>query len=147
VTTRTVVRIVPNHRGLADFRRRLARGMTAVMLDAETEAKRETPVHGGYRSFVPGAKPIGGTLRRSVHSAVFLDGSLVGGHSEDGKAPLGDMVGIPGRIVGYVGTNSGYGSYVDLGTSKMPARPFLEPGLELAARRAPETMRRAMGGG
>jgi HK97 gp10 family phage protein len=145
MATRPTVRIVPNRAGLADFRRRLARGTLAVMLDAETEAKRETPVHGGYRSFVPGEKPIGGTLRRSVHSAVFLDGRLVGGHSEDGKAVPPEEFGLAGRIVGYIGTNSGYGAYVDLGTSKMPARPFLEPGLEIAARRAPATMKRAMG--
>lgn len=143
--TRPIVRIVPNSRGLADFRRRLARGTAAVVLDAETEAKRETPVHGGYRSFRPGEKPIGGTLRRSVHSAVFLDGTLAFSHAEDGKPPLGDETGLPGRIVGYVGTNSGYGSFVELGTSKMPARPFLTPGLAIATSRAPETMKRAMG--
>ena len=81
------VTIRPNRAGLAAWRRDLARGIQAVMLDAETEAKREAPVHGGYRSFRPGEKPIGGTLRRSVHSAVYLDGALVGSHVEDGKAP------------------------------------------------------------
>lgn len=141
------VRIVPNRAGLADFRRRLGRGTFAVVLDAETEAKRETPVHGGYRSFVPGEQPIGGTLRRSVHSVAFVDGAMVGSHAEDGKRPLPDEVGIPGRIVGYVGTNSGYGAFVDQGTSKMPAREFLDPGLEAAAARAPATMQRAMGRG
>lgn len=138
------VRVVPNNAGIADFRRRLARGTAAVLLDAETEAKRETPVHGGYRSFRPGEKPIGGTLRRSVHSVVFLDGVAIFAHSEDGKAPLLEESALPGRIVGYVGTNTGYGAFVDLGTSRMPARPFLAPGLELAVSRAPETMRRAM---
>lgn len=145
--TKTTVRIVPNSRGLADFRKRLARGTAAVMLDAETEAKRETPVHGGYRSFRPGEKPIGGTLRRSVHSAVFVDGVLLFHHAEDGKPPLSDETALAGRIVGYVGTNTGYGAFVDLGTSKMPARPFLGPGLEVAAGRAPATMKRAMGNG
>lgn len=137
------VRIRPNRAGLAAWRRDLARGIGAVVLDGETESKRETPVHGGYRSFRPGEKPIGGTLRRSVHSAVFLDGRLVFSHVEDGKALPPEEHGLPGRIVGYVGTNTGYGVFVHLGTSKMPARAFLS--LEEAVRRAPTTIRRAMG--
>jgi len=136
------VRIVPNKAGYRAFRESLARKTLGVMMDAETEAKRETPVHGGYRSFRPGEKPIGGTLRRSVHSVVFLDGVLFGGHSEDGKEPLPEEAGIPGRIVGYVGTNSGYGAFVDQGTAKMPAREFLDPGLSVAVSRAPATMAR-----
>lgn len=138
----TKVTFKPNRRGLEAFRRDFARaGMAALMLDAETEAKRETPVRGAYRSFHPGEPPIGGTLRRSVHSAVYLDGKLVTAHAEAGVLP-----GLPaGRgIVGFVGTNSGYGAYVDLGTRKMTARPFLLPGAQAAASRGAATMRRAM---
>lgn len=142
---RNVVRIVPNPGGLRAFRTDLAYAHAAVMLDAETEAKRETPVHGGYRSFRPGEKPIGGTLRRSVHSAVFLDGRVLFEHHEDGKRLLPDENGSGAGIVGYVGTNSGYGLFVDGGTAKMPARPFLVPGLEVAAKRAAGTIKRAFG--
>ena len=137
------VTIKPNRAGIAAFRNDFARaGMVALMLDAETEAKRETPVRGGYRSFRPGTSPIGGTLRRSVHSAVYLDGRLVGSHAEAG----GILDGLPaGRgIVGFVGTNTGYGAYVDLGTRKMAARPFLLPGAQTAASRGAATIRRAM---
>lgn len=141
-----IVRIVPNRAGLAAFRTRVARGTLAVVLDAETEAKRETPVHGGYRSFRPGEKPIGGTLRRSVHSVTYLDGVLFAHHTEDGKPPLPEETGGRG-IVGYVGTNSGYGGFVDQGTAKMAPREFLAPGLRVAAGRAPGTIKRAMGRG
>lgn len=135
----------PNVEGIAKLRAAIASGVNAIALDAETEAKREAPVRGGYRSFRPGTKPIGGTLRRSIHSATFLDGRLL---SFDVEAPpagrpplLPDMVGLPGRIVAYVGTNSGYGAFVELGTVRMAPRPFLAPGLEAALRRAPETLR------
>lgn len=140
--------IRPNVEGIAKLRSAIAAGVEAIMLDAETEAKREAPVRGGYRSFRPGTKPIGGTLRRSIHSATFLDGNLISQHVEappPGRPPiLPDMVGLPGRIVGYVGTNSGYGAFVELGTVKMAPRPFLAPGLEAAVRRAPETLRNAI---
>lgn len=142
--------IRPNVKGIAQLRSAIARGVNAVILDAETEAKREAPVRGGYRSFRPGTKPIGGTLRRSIHSATFLDGRQIAQHREatpsqvpaGSPAQLPEMVGLPGRIVAYVGTNSGYGAFVELGTVKMAPRPFLAPGLEAAVRRAPETLAR-----
>jgi hypothetical protein len=141
------VRIIPNAEGIEALRKGIALGVSMVMLDAETEAKRQTPVRGGFRSFHPGVPPIGGTLRRSVHSVTFLDGRPVVLHAEaeTGPAaaaplPLAEEEPLPGRIVGYVGTNSGYGAYVDLGTRKMAARPFLAPGLEVALNRAPATM-------
>lgn len=139
--------IRPNIEGIGKLREAIAAGVNAIILDAETEAKREAPVRGGYRSFRPGTKPIGGTLRRSIHSATFLDGRLLSSHvetaaSKSGRpAMLPEMVGLPGQIVAYVGTNSGYGAFVELGTIKMAARPFLAPGLEAAVRRAPTTLR------
>lgn len=139
------VEIRPNRDGIEGLRRAIAVGVSYVVLDAETEAKRDAPVRGGHRSFHPGSKPIGGTLRRSIHSATFLDGRLVALHAESSAGPtpppLPDMEPLPGRIVGYVGTNSGYGAYVDLGTRRMAARPFLGPGLERATARAGETLR------
>ncbi len=140
----------PNKLGLAKLRNAIAVGVAQVMLDAETEAKREAPVRGGYRSFVPGTKPIGGTLRRSIHSATFLDGKLVSQHVEAvpgstrPPGPLPEMAALPGRIVGYVGTNSGYGAFVELGTVRMTPRPFLGPGLEVASKRAVATIARAV---
>ena len=56
-----------------------------------------------------------------------------------------EMAGLPNGIVGYVGTNTGYGTFVELGTRKMQPRPFLGPGLEKALSRAGATFTRAMG--
>lgn len=137
------VRVVPNARGIAEFRERLSRGLLAVMQDAELEAKRETPVRGAYRSFVPGTSPIGGTLRESVHSAVFLDGRQIASTAKGALPP--EEAPIGGKVVGYVGTNCGYGAYVELGTRRMQPRPYLGPGLDAAMRRAPATFTRAMG--
>jgi hypothetical protein len=139
------VKIVPNAQGMAEFRMRIASGLAAVMRDAELEAKRETPVRGAYRSFRPGQPPIGGTLRRSVHSAVFLDGRLTFHGSEDQQAPMAEMQGLPNGIVGFVGTNTGYGAFVELGTRRMTSRPFLGPGLDAAMGRAGATFTRGMG--
>lgn len=140
---RDFVRVVPNAQGMRELRDRLSLGLLAVMQDAELEAKRETPVRGQYRSFAPYGTPVGGTLARSVHSAVFMDGRQI--YTSAAGAPNPEMVAVGSAIVGYVGTNSTYGAYVELGTRKMQARPFLEPGLRKALDRAPATFTRAMG--
>ena len=38
--------------------------------------------------------------------------------------------GVDGEDTAYVGTNVEYGKYVEYGTSKMPARPFLKQAVE-----------------
>lgn len=134
-----------NAAGYAAFRKRLASGMRAVVLDAETAAKRETPVRGAYRSFVPGTSPVGGTLRRSVHSVVYLDGGMTFSHVEEGG--ISSEITPAAGISGFVGTNTGYGAFVELGTRKMTARPFLAPGLDEAVARAGATFTRGMGSG
>lgn len=138
-----------NVEGMKQLRRICAKGLHLVVLDGETEAKREAPVHGAYRSFEPGKKPIGGTLRASIHSVVFMDGQQIGVSPGEGIAsvPTADERGGPGEIVGYVGTNCGYGLFVETGTVKMQGRPFVVPGLEVAAGRAAETIAAARLGG
>lgn len=139
------VRLVPNAKGVAELDRDLAIGVYALALAAETEAKREAPVRGGYRSFRPGIPPIGGTLRRSIHSIGYgRDGRQVGEHNEAGRAIPSEAGPQPGVISSYVGTNSGYGAFVELGTVKMPARPFLSPALDSAMARATSIMAAAI---
>lgn len=139
------IRIKENRQGLADLNRHLAIGLYAVALAGETEAKREAPVRGGYRSFRPGSSPIGGTLRRSIHATAFgIDGRELLTDNESGKQLPAEYVPVPGHMVAYVGTNSGYGAYVELGTSKMPARAFLAPGLDSSMQRAASIIRDAV---
>src|SRR5690349_17275852 len=88
--------IRPNVKGIGQLRAAIAAGVQAIMLDAETEAKREAPVRGGYRSFRPGTKPIGGTLRRSIHSATFLDGRQVGSSPVESAAAV--PAGMPPQL-------------------------------------------------
>lgn len=138
------VRIVPNARGQAELEEDLAIGLYALALVGETEAKREAPVRGGYRSFRPGG-PIGGTLRRSIHAIAYgKNGGKVGEDNESGKDLPGEYVPVPGQMVAYVGTNSGYGAFVELGTAKMPARAFIAPGLDASMQNAVAIIRGAV---
>lgn len=74
---------------------------------------------------VPGGPPAvrTGNLRRSIHTAAYVFGEQIGSSSAD-VPPYG-----AGRdeIVVFVGTNVGYGLFVELGTIYMAARPFLVP--------------------
>lgn len=118
-----------------DARRRLRRA-TALGLHnfggaVQLASMGLTPVHGDpaqggpFATFAPGAKPIGGTLRRSYYTATFLDGVQVAGPP---VANLPDNLPRTG-IVTIVGTSAGYGYWVHEGTSRMPGRPFLSTGL------------------
>lgn len=47
-----------------------------------------------------------------------------------------------GRVEGSIFTQSGYGGYLEVGTSKMAARPYLWPAVERHASKIFERMRR-----
>lgn len=139
------VEIRRNEAGWRELMGDLAAGLHGVALDTETEAKREAPVRGAYRSFRPGLPPIGGTLRRSIHSVTYgVDGRTIGITLEGGQLPA-DETPVAGRISSYVGTNCGYGAFVELGTSRMQARPFLSSAADIALGRAASTMTRVIG--
>lgn len=115
-----------------DARRRLVDALGYGLLNfgfaVETASKRNAPVRGGHRSFAPEG-PVGGTLRRSVHTAAYVDGQRISPRAADENgAPLPAYVPGEGAVV-FVGTNSGYGLWVHNGTSRMPGRPFLDEGL------------------
>ena len=135
--------------GREQLRRAIAEGgMVNLGGAAETAVKSRTPVRGGFRSFqagahlggplgivdvgsqrrLPAGTGIGGTLRRSVHFVVYLDGRrITPRRTDDNDRALPDYIPAMG-IVLYVGTNSGYGFWVQAGTSKMAARPYLTEG-------------------
>ena len=122
--------------------KQIAGGVANVCYAIEGTAKENTPVHGdpaqggSFPTFVPGARPIGGTLRRSIHTVVYWRGQRLFASPEtsgSGRGVGGDTVTwsevTEGRglddIVGLVGTNVYYGLFVHDGTVKMGARPFL----------------------
>jgi len=115
-------------RELGELREALAYGLANFGLAVETAGKRHCPVRGGFRSFNPD-QPIGGNLRRSIHSIAYLDGRALNGSpssDENGaaiEAYAGDGISV------FVGTNAGYGFWVHEGTSRMESRPFLVEGL------------------
>lgn len=139
----------------ARLREAVAYGMLNLGHAIEADAKRPGPdgvvVRGGNRSFntdltKAGTPRVGGTLRRSIHTAAFLDGRQIAAGTAtaptsgvDGKTAkdVADS-GAPNTVPAYeagrgikviVGTNTGYGAHVELGTSKMRARPSLAPAL------------------
>lgn len=87
------------------FEQAVARGLEAIGLQAEGNAKREVtkavynspPAKSGYVRT--------GALRNSIS------------HATDGSAA-------------YVGSNIEYAPYVEYGTSKMGARPFIKPAVQ-----------------
>lgn len=114
-------------RELERLREAVGYGFLNLGLAGETAAKSHTPVRGGFRSFNPNQRT-GGTLRRSVHTVVYLDGRRISPKTadENGNA-LPDYVPRMGIVV-FIGTNSGYGFWVHDGTTRMAARPFLLEG-------------------
>lgn len=148
---------------MARFRAALGLAVLNFGHAVEAGAKREAPVRGGYRSFLTtkrtkagergeipigadnGSVLIGGTLRRSIHTAAFVDGKPVvgsGQSDENGKA-VPDYAPEKGIMVA-VGTNCDYGAYVEIGTVKMAERPFLGPAWDLESGRIASLMRPVM---
>lgn len=126
-------RVVIDERRYQQFRKGLASGLFHALSYIDGEAKAITPVHGDpgqggdFSTFVPGEKPIGGTLRRSIHTVIYIDGRRVFGDSadENGKGVPSDYP-VGRGIEGFVGTNIEYAIFVHDGTVKMqPPRPFL----------------------
>jgi HK97 gp10 family phage protein len=119
------------------LKRSLAFGVLNFMYAVEADAKREAPVRGGYRSFMStkrgkaGQVLIGGTLRRSIHATTYYKGQtlVAADDRDDNGEAIPDYDASP-DIVGYAGTNCSYGAFVEFGTVKMEARPFLSPAFD-----------------
>jgi hypothetical protein len=158
---RAKVKVYPTR--LKAFRQAAGLGVLNFAGAVEGGAKREAPVRGGYRSFLTtkrtkagargdiavgannGSVLIGGTLRRSIHAAVWVDGRPVKGakaKDENGRV-IPDYA--PSRgILAVVGTNSEYGAFVEIGTTKMGARPFLGPSWDAQVPKLSALMRPVM---
>lgn len=106
----STVRIVRNEDEIRKMKRALAYGMLNLGYFIETRAKTYAPV-------------LTGNLRRSIHTVAFHEGQTIG---QQGPVPdYGqDLQGGTGVIVG---TNAGYGIFLELGTYRAPAQPFLTP--------------------
>lgn len=139
MTTHT--RVVMHPAGIKAAREAAAYGLLNFGFAVEGEWKKDAVVRGGHRSFntdltKAGTPRVGGTFRRSIHTAGYRDGVRIGAGTasnpnsgqDDNHEPVPTYV--PGSgIVVFVGTNSGYGAFVELGTRNMPARPAGVPAL------------------
>lgn len=77
------------------------------------EAVKEAPVRGRYRSLQPGeGVKRGGILKASIREEFLGRSGMI----------------VQARVV----TACGYGAYVELGTTKMPARPYILPAVDAA---------------
>jgi hypothetical protein len=116
---------------LVDAKKHLGGHMKSLANESVELAKEGSPVGTPESTGIPGYR--GGTNRRSV-TADYSEGAGGSGGAigEDGGAcgnegmPSGDDIGM--RIY----TQSGYGGYLEIGTSRMPARPYIVPGFTSA---------------
>jgi HK97 gp10 family phage protein len=76
-----------------------------------------------------------GNNRRSLHYAVSGMGhnqaSIEGRQPQDTWTGPDTSILDESKLESVVYSTSGYGGYLETGTSKMPARPYIEPGYEL----------------
>ena len=118
----------------AEFRRleeALAFGLLNLGFAIEADAKARVPV-------------LTGNLRRSIHTAGFRKGARFYGGTDDNGKPVPDYAGGGRQTMVVVGTNAGYGVFVELGTFKMAAQPFLGPALADNRSRAGELVKAGM---
>lgn len=74
-----------------------------------------------------------GNLRRSAHVVVYVGGASMAHVGGPPPSYAGEFVGEIGVIVG---TNTGYGLFLEVGTSHMAARPALVPAAIRSQQRA-----------
>lgn len=92
---------------------------------AETYAKALCPVGTPESTGIKGY--MGGTLRGSITFATEKTGSKA---QPPATAAQGAPQATPEKNAVYIGTNVEYAPYVEMGTSKMKAKPFLGPAIK-----------------
>jgi len=144
-----VEKIVVHPAAIAQVEEAAAYGALNYGFAWEAASKRNAPVRGGHRSFAPDG-PVGGNLRRSIHTAVYLRGQRIAGGTDDNGNRVPDYEASVAPVVLVVGTNSDYGLFVHNGTTRMAARPFIAEGLMETKGQAPALIeagaRRHLGG-
>ena len=93
-------------------------------------------------------KKLNGTLRRALEETLDLDvlpEAVEGSPYITGtnRRSIGiEVEEVGGRVEGSIFTESGYGGYLEVGTKKMAARPYLWPAVEHHAAKIFERMKR-----
>lgn len=100
------------------------RAMQQIGMAAETYAKALCPVGTPESTGIPGY--MGGTLRGSI---TFATEEQHSSGEAPATAPDYETHGKPEKGTVYIGTNVEYAPYVEMGTVKMAARPYLGPAM------------------
>ena len=114
-----------------DIKSALLRGLETCGLVAEGYAKKLAPVGTLESTGIPGY--IGGLLRGSITHALSGKQPSISTYQDNAGKRKGSYSGTAPEESGsnenavYIGTNVEYSSYVELGTIKMDAQPFLKP--------------------
>ena len=109
----------------------LLRGLETCGLVAEGYAKKLAPVGTPESTGIPGY--IGGLLRGSITHALSGKQPAISTYQDNAGTRRGSYSGTAPEESGanksavYIGTNVEYSIYVELGTIKMDAQPFLKP--------------------
>ena len=115
----------------------MAAGMGNFGRAVETDWKRDAVVAGGHRSTNPDG-PVGGTFRRSILSVAYLDGQPLDRPSDDNGQAAPAYQGHAAECGVFIGSNCGYGLFVEAGTNKMAARPALIPAIHKNQEQGPK---------
>lgn len=105
---------------LSAFEKALENGLTAIGMTAEGHAKRKITSYPAVDT---------GRLRNSITFAISGEKANTTTYTDNNKGVYNYSGTAPDdkEKAVYIGTNVEYGKHVELGTSKMAARPFLKP--------------------
>lgn len=105
---------------LSAFEKALENGLTAIGMTAEGHAKRKITSYPAVDT---------GRLRNSITFAISGEKANTTTYTDNNKGVYNYSGTAPDdkEKAVYIGTNVEYGKHVELGTSKMEARPFLKP--------------------
>jgi len=73
---------------------------------------------------------ITGHNRRSIAYSAGGKGMVRKGREKTGEKPFNEGRPPVGKLQGEIYSTSGYGGYLETGTVKMPARPYMKPALD-----------------
>ena len=115
---------------LSELKDKTIETLETVGLMAEGYAKRLCPVGTPESTGIKGY--IGGTLRNSITHALDGEQDAISSYTDNAGNTKGYYSGSMVRDMGntrsvYIGTNVEYGPYVEMGTSKTKAKPFIKP--------------------
>lgn len=113
---------------LSEMEAAARRALEKCGLVAEGYAKKLCPVGTPESTGVPGY--VGGTLRNSITHAIAGEGAAISSYTDNAGKKKGSYSGTTptkSEPCVYIGTNVQYSEFVETGTHRMRAQPYLKP--------------------